>query len=605
MTTRVGFAVLVLVLCCSSVARAKNVDSRIRRRDLGPESCDLSFVESRNLSFTAGRIQKGSVCGGQCCDDEVEAVLKQQGRRDFIALLQHNSRSLLGPINRTSAILQNHVWELAKQSENKTLHIFSQVYYSMAELSTKPIEILYRDIRDYVKIDPSDQKPTKTPSDIVASVNQFFTELFPLAYHQQTGLSSGDFTPRYKQCLKDNMDVIAPFSDFPKQVSDSLSKSLETTRLLLEALGIGMEVLNTTHALIIDEHATTNSECHTALLKMTYCPKCLALPKHNRPCSDYCLNVMRGCLNKYVAELDLPWNVYVEGIENLINAVKKNSNEGGTNVDIAIKNLDVQISSAIMYSMEKIKEIDSRVKMNCKIAEYTKTEESRTTETSATTESFSKMRQSNVRSFSHFPTAHMSLFLSTMTKTKGFYASLADNLCREESFAEQKDKLCWNGERIAEYTKTVVDVGLMQKYNPEVKTSPNSQHVDPKIATLVDKLRHVHYMAVKSLGPNYSDPDYMQRDGVDGSGSGSGPDFDEEDEYSRGSGSGHGPIDGDDEVPRHHSVTPDHSEKVTNVNKDINLEPKVHVPKSNANTLTTPTYALFLSILAVCLGARH
>ncbi|XP_030746656.1 division abnormally delayed protein-like [Sitophilus oryzae] len=472
-------------------------------------------------------------------------------------------------LNISFLFVSDHVWELAKQSENKTLHIFSQVYYSMAELSTKPIEILYRDIRDYVKIDPSDQKPTKTPSDIVASVNQFFTELFPLAYHQQTGLSSGDFYHKIQTFQRQYGCDKNPLR-FPKQVSDSLSKSLETTRLLLEALGIGMEVLNTTHALIIDEHATTNSECHTALLKMTYCPKCLALPKHNRPCSDYCLNVMRGCLNKYVAELDLPWNVYVEGIENLINAVKKNSNEGGTNVDIAIKNLDVQISSAIMYSMEKIKEIIKgfdrrlrfRVKMNCKIAEYTKTEESRTTETSATTESFSKMRQSNVRSFSHFPTAHMSLFLSTMTKTKGFYASLADNLCREESFAEQKDKLCWNGERIAEYTKTVVDVGLMQKYNPEVKTSPNSQHVDPKIATLVDKLRHVHYMAVKSLGPNYSDPDYMQRDGVDGSGSGSGPDFDEEDEYSRGSGSGHGPIDGDDEVPRHHSVTPDHSEKV-------------------------------------------
>lgn len=50
-------------------------------------------------------------------------------------------------------------------------------------------------------------------------------------------------------------------------------------------------------------------------------------------------------------------------------------------------------------------------------------------------------------------------------------------------------------------------------------------------------------MAVKSLGPNYMDADYMQRDGTDGSGSGAGPDFDEDrdDESMRGSGSGDGP----------------------------------------------------------------
>nr|CAH7753905.1 unnamed protein product [Callosobruchus chinensis] len=52
-------------------------------------------------------------------------------------------------------------------------------------------------------------------------------------------------------------------------------------------------------------------------------------------------------------------------------------------------------------------------------------------------------------------------------------------------------------------------------------------------------------MAVNSLGPNYPDVDYMQRDGTEGSGSGAGPDFDEEErddeEGLRGSGSGDGP----------------------------------------------------------------
>lgn len=47
------------------------------------------------------------------------------------------------------------------------------------------------------------------------------------------------------------------------------------------------------------------------------------------------------------------------------------------------------------------------------------------------------------------------------------------------------------------YTKTVVAAGPdMQKYNPEVKlTSTNLQNVDPRVANLADKLRHVHQVS--------------------------------------------------------------------------------------------------------------
>ncbi|XP_076270311.1 division abnormally delayed protein [Rhynchophorus ferrugineus] len=595
MTTTVGVSYFVLVVCFCVIA-AKNVDSRFKRHDSGLGTCDEMFFQSRNITISSDQAQKGSICGGHCCDHDAESVLKDQGRKDFVTLLKHNTRSLLGPINRTSSIIQNHVWELTTQSENRTLILFSQVYNAMAELAVQPIEAFYTDIRNYVKIDPLDQKPTNTPTDIANSVDRFFTDLFPLAYHGQTGFSSGDFTPEFKQCLKDNMDVIAPFSDFPKQVSESLSKSLEATRLLLQALSTGIDVLNSTYTMIIDEHTTTNSECHEALLKMTYCPRCLALSKNSRPCSDYCLNVMRGCLNKYVAELDIPWNSYVEGIESLINALKRNSNEAGTNVDLAIKNLDVHISSAIMNTMSKIKEIDSRVKMSCKIPQYKQTTEVRTSDTSKDSV---QLRQPNSRIFPHFPVAHVTLFLSTMAKTKGFYANLADNLCSEESFAEQRGKVCWNGERIAEYTKTVVDVGQMQKYNPEVKTSPDSQSLDPKIANLVDKLRHVHHMAVTSLGPNYSDPDYMQRDGVDGSGSGNGPDFEDDDEYSRGSGSGHGPIesDGDEETPRVFTNTG------TAPGKPEQNEPTVTL--SSAIARIPSLLVLLPSMFFICTGMRN
>lgn len=543
------------VVCLISVVLAKNVDNLRAKRTAAEGSCDHvgQFFSLKNITVSMVAA-KGAICGGQCCDDRTETLLRKQGQRDFAALLRHNSRSLQGLLTSTATTLQNHVSELARQSENKTLLLFLQVYRGMASLSREPIEALYRDIRNYIWINSTDAKPSVSPEEIVNSVNVFFTELFPLAYHHSADIPDKDFTLNYKECLKKSIDSISPFGDIPKQMEQSLSKSLEATRLLLQAFRIGSEVLNTTDTLLIDEHSSDNSECHDALLKMTYCPKCLGLYKHAKPCSGYCLNVLRGCITKYVAELDLPWNGYVEGIESLVNAMKKSSNDADINVDAVIRNLDNKISTAIMRYMEKGKDIDMRVKKICGTPEFSHKENPLLADSSTPypTPASGKPRNTNPRNFSPLPENELTHFLAAIGKTKGFYANLANTLCQDESFAERKDQQCWNGERIAEYTKTVVDVGFdMQKYNPEVKPSTNIQSIDPRVANLVDKLRRVHHIAVNSLGPNYSvDADYMQRDGTEGSGSGNGPDMEEDEDYVRGSGSGDGHVHEEDGMSR-------------------------------------------------------
>jgi hypothetical protein len=42
---------------------------------------------------------------------------------------------------------------------------------------------------------------------------------------------------------------------------------------------------------------------------MTGCPACQGLPEL-KACSNYCINVMKGCL-AYQAELDADWNSFV------------------------------------------------------------------------------------------------------------------------------------------------------------------------------------------------------------------------------------------------------------------------------------------------------
>ncbi|CAH1970947.1 unnamed protein product [Acanthoscelides obtectus] len=234
----------------------------------------------------------------------------------------------------------------------------------MAVLSKGPIEDLYRHIRNYIQLNTTSDslQSHSNPEYIANSVMSFFMELFPLAYHHLAQIADKDFTQSYKECLKKSMDTISPFGDTPKQVAKALSKSLEATRMLLEAFRIGTEVLNTTDSILMDENTKGNTQCHDALLRMTYCPKCQGLwKKEAKPCSGYCLNVLRGCLTKYVAELDLPWNGYVEGIESLLNAMKKPDNEAGVNVDFVIKHLENDISTAIMTYMAASKNIDSKV----------------------------------------------------------------------------------------------------------------------------------------------------------------------------------------------------------------------------------------------------
>lgn len=68
-----------------------------------------------NLSFFSG-----SVCGGQCCDNKTETLLRKQSQRDFAALLRHNSRSLQGLLTSTAITLQSKFLIYSSNAQHKT-----------------------------------------------------------------------------------------------------------------------------------------------------------------------------------------------------------------------------------------------------------------------------------------------------------------------------------------------------------------------------------------------------------------------------------------------------------------------------------------------------
>lgn len=235
----------------------------------------------------------------------------------------------------------------------------------MSVFSKEPIGALYSDIRNFVS--NINDVAGSTDLNIESSVSKFFMNLFPLVYHHAvTNSHKRDFTKEYKICLVQSVQEIQPFGDIPRQISNSMYKSLEATRVLLKALALGSEVLNTTDTLVSENSEKVDSvsnACHTALLKMSYCSKCIGLKSHVKPCSGYCTNVLRGCLTQHVSELDLPWNRFVEAVERLVIAVK--SHDKNVDADTVLRSLDTRISEAIMYAMENGPNLEKKVIFVC------------------------------------------------------------------------------------------------------------------------------------------------------------------------------------------------------------------------------------------------
>ncbi|OXU29209.1 hypothetical protein TSAR_006592, partial [Trichomalopsis sarcophagae] len=287
----------------------------------------------------------------------MEEHLRQQAKEDFHDQIHHHSRSLLGLLATTADALRETVTLLARQSENKTLTLFNQVYRAMAAQSKPSISSLYQAMVDYVSSSntaESLQQPL-TQEMLHERFAEFFTRLFPIAYHQAINPVQGqqDFTEKFKSCLYKTMDEIEPFGDIPKQIGQSLGKSLEATRVLIQALTLGKSVLEKTDGLLFSGTSVQQEACYKALLRMTHCPKCRAVAKDVMPCRGFCTNVMRGCLTEPASELDFAWSEYVETVERLVVAVDGHNDPLALNVEKAVRHLDSRISDAVMHAMEK------------------------------------------------------------------------------------------------------------------------------------------------------------------------------------------------------------------------------------------------------------
>ncbi|KAF8788610.1 Glypican-6 like protein [Argiope bruennichi] len=236
-------------------------------------------------------------------------------------------------------------------------------------------------------------------------------------------------------------------------------------------------------------------ECSRALMKMTYCPHCNGLPDL-RPCSNYCLNVMRGCL-AYHAELHQEWNNYINAMMMLASRL-----ESSFNIESVVDPIDIKISDAIMNFQENGQVVSQELFKHCGKPRLGKRDARH--ELNFETLKFGH-RENAVRPTTAAGTSIDRLvqgIRKKIKKTKNFWIQLSKLMCSSPQVAGQSKSLpvddCWNGLDKAKYIADLMGEGLQnQTRNPEVHFDVSRQNsvINQQILTLkliTTKLTHAY-----------------------------------------------------------------------------------------------------------------
>ncbi len=146
-----------------------------------------------------------------------------------------------------------------RQAENHTNVVLHESYRTMADQAVGPVRELFTDISLFLlgselKVDDL--------------IHRFFDALFPLVYNHLINPGLSDISSGYAECVRSSRREVRPFGGAPGLLADQITRSGVSGKLLLQALHLGIEVINTT------DHLQLSRECRRALLKMHYCPHC-------------------------------------------------------------------------------------------------------------------------------------------------------------------------------------------------------------------------------------------------------------------------------------------------------------------------------------------
>uniref|UniRef100_A0A224XLT2 Putative heparin sulfate cell surface proteoglycan n=1 Tax=Panstrongylus lignarius TaxID=156445 RepID=A0A224XLT2_9HEMI len=394
-----------------------------------------------------------TVCGnGPCCNENMQQQISYHSKKQFETALSQTLGSL-------STLLQNRAHkydvifkQMMVNAKSDFHEMFKKTYGIIYEQNSYVFTDLFEELEKYY---------TGGQVDLTEAMDNFFTTLYQKMF---TVLNAQyHFTDWYLQCVSERMKELRPFGDVPAKLTAQLKRSFVATRTFSQALIISSSVVNNMQKL------SMTPSCIRAVAKMTHCPACSGL-KEIKPCSNYCSNVMKGCL-AYHSQLDSHWNTFIDATDELIGRLL-----GPFNIEVVVEPINIKISEAIMNFQENAQQVSQRVFSECGKVELGKRRRRNTGEIPFETLHFNNNNHNkNNRRQGNQPDGLEKVIRETRSRlkdSKHFWQKLPYHMCGT-SVAEQQDS-CWNGEKRDKYEPAVVGDGMSnQQNNPEVVVDIN------------------------------------------------------------------------------------------------------------------------------------
>nr|XP_061827421.1 glypican-6-like [Nerophis lumbriciformis] len=446
--------------------------------------------------------------GNTCCTQEMEDAFGQRSKQEFGDLVEEISHDLRSVFVSRHQKFDEFFLELLDNTERSLNEMFVRTYGKPYMQNAEVFENLFAELKRYY---------TGGNVNLEEMLNDFWSRLLERMF---TLLNSQYvITEDYLECISKYTDQLKPFGDVPRKLKAQVTRAFIAARTFVQGLSVGREVAQRV------SKVSSTPACMRAMTKMSYCHFCQGMPAI-KPCKNYCLNVMKGCLANQ-ADLDSEWNHYIDAM--LLVAQRL---EGPFNIESVMDPIDVKISEAIMNMQDNSAQVSYKVFQGCG--------QPKPSGMSRSTRGVPDVFNARFRPYNpdERPTTaagtsldRLRIIWTTMQhsvvdikgklkQSKKFWSSLPEEMCAETRLTAGNvtDDHCWNGHTKGRYFPEVVTDGLTnQVNNPEVTV--DITRPDTFIRQQIMALR----VMTNKLKNAYNGNDiYFQDSSDEGSGSGSG-----------------------------------------------------------------------------------
>uniref|UniRef100_A0A3Q4BWM4 Uncharacterized protein n=1 Tax=Mola mola TaxID=94237 RepID=A0A3Q4BWM4_MOLML len=489
------------VICTFSVlCVATRADFKARNCSEVREACAVKGFSFAHVPLQEIPGEHLRVCpqGNTCCTQEMEDKFGQQSKQDFENLVDEMSHELRSTFVSRHKRFDEFFLELLENTERSLNEMFVRTYGKPYMQNSEVFENLFAELKRYY---------TGGNVNLEEMLNDFWSRLLERMF---TLLNSQYvITEDYLECISKYTDQLKPFGDVPKKLKAQVTRAFIAARTFVQGLSVGREVAQRV------SKVTSTPPCIRALTKMLYCPFCQGMPAV-KPCKNYCLNVMKGCLANQ-ADLDPEWNLYIDAM--LLVAQRL---EGPFNIESVMEPIDVKISEAIMNMQDNSAQVSYKVFQGCgqpKPAGMTRSARGLSDVFNARFRPYSPEERPTTAAGTSLDRLVIDI-KEKLRQSKKFWSNLPEELCVEDrvTAGNASDDECWNGHTKGRYFPEVQKDGLTnQVNNPEVSVD----------ITRPDTLNRQQIMALRvmtnKLKNAYNGNDiYFQDSSDEGSGSGSG-----------------------------------------------------------------------------------